>query len=110
RSRRSPRRFGFWRRPDSSAHALATAAKLFGSSGLDEAEESTMPFRPPRLQAELERIAQERLVAEREADRIYRREVFRVSLECIGCCCLGLLSMGFALHTTDRDIGAIAWW
>ena len=66
--------------------------------------------RSPRLQAELERIARERLEAERQVSRVYRRELLRVCLECLGSSFLGLFCMAFALHTSDAGYGAIAWW
>ncbi|HSQ30395.1 MAG TPA: hypothetical protein VLN49_11130 [Gemmatimonadaceae bacterium] len=66
--------------------------------------------RSPRLQAELERIARERLEAERQVSRVYRRELLRVCLECLGSSFLGVFCMGFALHTNDAGYGAIAWW
>jgi hypothetical protein len=69
-----------------------------------------VPIRPPLLQKELERIARERLEAESEISRIKRRELVRACLECLGSAFLGLLCMGFALHTTDEGIGKIAFW
>ena len=64
----------------------------------------------PRLDAELERIARERLEAQRLVSRGYLRELARVCLECLGCAFLGLFCMAYALHTRDPGIGAIAWW
>lgn len=66
------------------------------------------PHHAPRLDAELERIARERLESEREVARGYRRELARVCAECLTSAFLGLFCMAYALHTTDRDIGAIA--
>ena len=66
--------------------------------------------RSPRLSAELERMARERLEAERLVSRGYRRELIRVCAECLASACLGLFGMAYALHTTDPGIGAIAWW
>jgi hypothetical protein len=66
--------------------------------------------RSPLLQAELERIAEERLAAADEADRAMRWELARVCLECLGSCLLGMLSIGVALHTTDLAVGQIAFW
>jgi hypothetical protein len=63
---------------------------------------------PEQLRAELERIAAEREIAEREAERVVRVELVRVCLECIGSCVLGLFLMGYALHTTDKGTGQIA--
>lgn len=64
----------------------------------------------PLLEAELERMARERLEAEREVSRGYRSELIRASAECVGSAFLGLFCIGLALHTTDREIGAIALW
>lgn len=55
-------------------------------------------------------MARERLEAEREASRSYRWELLRVCVECLASALLGLACMAYALHTTDRGIGAIAWW
>lgn len=66
--------------------------------------------RSPVLQAELERIAQERLAAGHEVERAARWELARVCLECFASCLLGMLSIGFALHTTDLALGQIAFW
>ena len=64
----------------------------------------------PRLDAELERMARERLESERQMSRGYWRELVRVCAECLVSVFLGLLCIGYSLHTTDRGIGAIAWW
>ncbi len=61
--------------------------------------------RPPRLQAELDRIARERGESEREANRESWRELARACFECIGSCVLGLVIMAFAFHTTDVVMG-----
>ena len=66
--------------------------------------------RSPRLQAELQRIARERLEAEQQVSRVYRRELLRVCVECLASSFLGVFCMAFALHTGDAGYGAIAWW
>lgn len=63
--------------------------------------------RPPLLQAELERIAQEHLETERSANRESRRALVRACLECLGSCALGLVIMAFAFHTTDPVLGKV---
>lgn len=62
------------------------------------------------LQAELERIATERIAAGEEVERAYRWELARVCVECIGSCFLGLFIIGFGLHSTDLDTAKIALW
>jgi hypothetical protein len=66
-----------------------------------------MPRQPrsPRLQAELDRIAQEHIENERVANRDSRRQLARVCLECLGSCSVGLVIMAFAFHTTDVTLG-----
>lgn len=59
---------------------------------------------------ELERIGRERLRAQHEVERKYRREMARVCLELIGCAILGMFIMGWAFHVTDREIGQILMW
>lgn len=59
---------------------------------------------------DLERIAAERLEAEREVVRLYRRELIRVCLECLSSCVAALLLIGAALHTTDMRWGPILFW
>lgn len=66
--------------------------------------------RSPRLQAEYERMARERLAAERGAIRGRWTEAARVSLECLGSCALGMWCLGYAYHTTDYEWGMIFWW
>jgi len=61
--------------------------------------------RPPRLQAELDRIAQERFETERLANSQSRRALARACLECLGGCVAGLVIMAFGFHTTDVLIG-----
>jgi hypothetical protein len=58
-------------------------------------------------QAELERIASERLAAERAIERTARRELVRSCLELVGSCVLGLFIMGFAFYVTDYQLGQI---
>jgi hypothetical protein len=57
-----------------------------------------------------EEIGRERLEQEREVTRAGWLELARVCLECLGSCALGLLCLGYALHTTDPSVGAVAWW
>jgi hypothetical protein len=64
-------------------------------------------MRPVVLQKELERIAEERLAAEREATRTQRWELFRACGECAGWCFIGLFMMGLAVHTTDAELGGV---
>ena len=59
---------------------------------------------------ELERIAAERLVAEREATRYARRELFFTALQCVAFCALGLVIMFFAFYVTDLQIGRALLW
>jgi hypothetical protein len=59
---------------------------------------------------ELERVGRERLVAQREVERKYRREMARVCLELVGCSMVGVLFMGWAFHVTDRQMGQILLW
>lgn len=59
------------------------------------------------LPEELERIGAERLEAEREVARTYRREMLRAALECVASCLIGLLLMAAGLHTTDLQLGKI---
>jgi hypothetical protein len=33
----------------------------------------------------------------------------RTALTCVGWSCAGLVVMGWGLHTTDRELGEIAW-
>src|SRR5260221_11271176 len=64
-------------------------------------------MRPVALEKELERIAEERLAAEREATHAQRWELFRACGECVGWCFIGLFMMGFAVHTTDAQLGGV---
>lgn len=63
--------------------------------------------RSPRLQAELERIAAERLAAEGESTRAMRRAFFRAALECGGWCVAGLVIMASSMHVTGEAVGRI---
>src|SRR6266571_4827854 len=63
--------------------------------------------RPARLQQELDRIASERLEAERQANRVYRWALVRACFECIGSCALGLVVMAFAFHVSDPGLGKV---
>lgn len=53
----------------------------------------------------LEAMEASRLRAEAEADRDRRRDFFRTTVECLAWCALGLLCMGWGLHTTDALLG-----
>jgi hypothetical protein len=64
----------------------------------------------PRLRQEYERIAAERLEAERQVERTYRRELVRVCLECLGSSAVGAVTMGYGMHVNGRDLGEIFWW
>ncbi len=72
------------------------------------------PHRPagrsPRLRAELERIAGERLAAQREVERIYRREFLRATGECIAWCLAGCVLLLYAAHMTNPGLAQIPWW
>lgn len=63
--------------------------------------------RPPLLQAELDRMAQERSETERLANRESQRALARACLECLGSCALGLFIMAFGFHTTDVLLGKV---
>lgn len=58
---------------------------------------------------ELERVGQERLRAEREVSRNYRREMVRVCIELTGCAAVGLFIMFWAFYINDREMGQILW-
>lgn len=62
------------------------------------------------LQAELERIAAERLAAQREIERLYRWEFVRACGECIGWCCAGAFLMLWSFHMTDPRVAQIPFW
>ena len=66
--------------------------------------------RPAWVQEEYERIARERLTAEREVSRMYTWELIKVCAQCIGSCVAGMALLGLAMHVTDRQIGMIFWW
>jgi len=66
--------------------------------------------RSPRLQAELERIAAERLRTEREAERVYRREFLRATGECAGWCLAGLFLLMLSMHMSDPALAQIPFW
>ena len=54
---------------------------------------------------EYERIARERLAAEREAKTETRRAFFRAAAECAGFCLLGMFIMFWAFWVNDVLIG-----
>ena len=56
-------------------------------------------------QEELERIGRERLAAERESERAFRRRFIRACLECVASSLAGLVLMFFAFKVTDRQTG-----
>lgn len=60
--------------------------------------------------AEYERIATERLAAERDARRETRRDFLRASLQCVGFCTLGLCVMFFAFYVDDLQVGRAFMW
>ena len=59
---------------------------------------------------EYERIAQERLAAEREARRATRWELLLAMLECVAACLLGLVIMFFAWKVNDPVLGKAFLW
>jgi hypothetical protein len=59
---------------------------------------------------ELERVGRDRLRAQHEVERKYRREMARVCLELIGSTIVGMFFMGWAFHVTDRATGEILMW
>ena len=64
--------------------------------------------RSPRLQAELDRITVERSESEKQANRIYRREMVRACAECFAWCLVGLVIMAVGFHVHDENSGK-AW-
>ncbi|MDE3054181.1 MAG: hypothetical protein KGN74_03570 [Gemmatimonadota bacterium] len=66
--------------------------------------------RSPRLRAELERIAAERLAAQRAIERFYRREYLRVALQCLGWSLAGCFLLLVAFHMTDRPRAEAVFW
>ena len=64
-----------------------------------------MPL-PPEMQEELERKRREE---HHEAERDSFWAHVRTALSCVGWSVAGLAVMGFGLHTTDPEIGGIAW-
>src|ERR1051325_3056466 len=61
----------------------------------------------PTLQFELERIAAERLAAQRAIERAARWEFLRAMFGVVDSCLVGLVIMGVGLHVTDRQLGRI---
>jgi hypothetical protein len=59
---------------------------------------------------EYERIAAERLEAEKEASSIARRDFLQSSVQCIGFCLLGLVLMFFAFWVDDLQVGRAFLW
>jgi hypothetical protein len=64
-----------------------------------------MPL-PPEIQEELER---KRLEEHRQASRDSSWAHVRTALLCVAWSGIGLVVMAFGLHTTDPDLGQIAW-
>ncbi len=64
-----------------------------------------MPL-PEHLQQELER---KRATEHEQAERDSFWAWVRTALTCVAWSALGLLCMGWGLHTTDQDLGEIAW-
>ena len=58
----------------------------------------------------LEEMAARRRDEARAANRDRTRDFIRTGLECMGWCVLGLLGIGWALHTTDAELGRMAFW
>lgn len=46
----------------------------------------------------------------RAANRDRTRDFIRTGLECMGWCAIGLLGIGWAVHTTDEALGQVAFW
>lgn len=61
-------------------------------------------------EAELQRIAAERLAAEREAEAIMRRAMWKALLGCVLSCAAGLAIMFFAFRVNDRELGLVFLW
>ncbi|HEY0996132.1 MAG TPA: hypothetical protein VGD77_09075 [Gemmatimonadaceae bacterium] len=66
--------------------------------------------RPQWVQAEYERIGQEREAASRETERMYQWELVRVCLEMVAWTVAGLCIAAWAFHVTDRDTGLVFLW
>lgn len=63
--------------------------------------------RSPALQAEYERIGAERLAAQREIDRMYRREFVGVAARCLGWSFAGCFLLLLSFHMTNERLGMI---
>lgn len=61
-------------------------------------------------QAELERIAAERLAEERVASREARRALLWCLLGCVGWCGAGMFILGIAFYVTDLQLGWVFFW
>lgn len=66
--------------------------------------------RSPRLRAELERIAAERLAAQREIARFYRREYLKVAAQCLAWSFAGCFLLLLSFHMTDRPAAEAVFW
>lgn len=62
------------------------------------------------LQDELDRIGAERLAAERDVERAARRSIWLALLGCAASCAAGMLILGFAFWTKDRQLGMVFFW
>ena len=58
----------------------------------------------------LQQMAARRRDEARAADRDRTRDFVRTGLECVGWCVLGLGLIGWAIHTTDQQLGQAAFW
>ncbi len=66
--------------------------------------------RSPLLQAELERIAAQRLAAQREIARFYRREYLKVAALCLASSFAGCFLLLLSFHMTDRPAAEAVFW
>lgn len=65
---------------------------------------------PRELGEILDAMAEAHLRQAAAAERDRRRDFVRTALECIVCSWLGILLVGWALHTTDATYGRVAFW
>ena len=57
-----------------------------------------------------EEMGRRNAAAEREAQRHDRMSLAAAGLACLGWCAAGLFLIGWSLHTTDADLGRVAFW
>lgn len=69
-----------------------------------------LAYRSPRLRAEYERIAAERLAAQRAIERFYRGEYLRVAAQCLAWSFAGCLLLLVSFHMTDRPAAEAVFW